>query len=316
LEDNLMRLFGSDRIMNMMNTLGMEEGQAIEHPLVSRAIEIAQKRVETHNFEIRKQLLEYDNVMNRQREVVYELRRSILEGENIKERVLDGIHNAIRVMVPQYLFSGEEVQWDIEGLVVALKATFRLDIQPIQKDLVEMTQEQIEELISEKLYAMYEQKEKDIGIDQMRRLERIILLQTIDSKWKDHLYAMDQLKEGIGLRAFAHKDPLVEYQHEAFGMFEMMYDSIMQDVVETVFKVEPAKEEANFKNVFNSLPQEFVHTEFSSLDKRQAPMPQQPTDQSSSEPAREPQVRSHEKVGRNDPCPCGSGKKYKKCCGR
>jgi len=179
-----------------------------------------------------------------------------------------------------------------------------------------MTQEQIEELISEKLYAMYEQKEKDIGIDQMRRLERIILLQTIDSKWKDHLYAMDQLKEGIGLRAFAHKDPLVEYQHEAFGMFEMMYDSIMQDVVETVFKVEPAKEEANFKNVFNSLPQEFVHTEFSSLDKRQAPMPQQPTDQSSSEPAREPQVRSHEKVGRNDPCPCGSGKKYKKCCGR
>ncbi|MDD3374310.1 MAG: preprotein translocase subunit SecA [Candidatus Omnitrophica bacterium] len=312
LEDDLMRLFGSDRIMGMMNTLGMEEGQVIEHPLVSRAIEIAQKRVETHNFEIRKQLLEYDNVMNRQREVIYQLRRSILEGEKTKERIFDGIHNTICSMVPQYLFSGEEeVQWDIEGLMIALKTTFRLDIKPIQKDLVEMTQKQIEDFLSEKVIDIYEQKEKDIGSDQMRHLERIILLQTIDSKWKDHLYAMDQLKEGIGLRAFAHKDPLVEYQHEAFSMFEMMYDSIMQDVVEVVFKVEPAKQEAKFKSVFNSLPQELVHTEFSSLDKRPSSASGQPT----ADPARESQVRSGEKVGRNDPCPCGSGKKYKKCCG-
>ncbi len=318
LQDDLMRLFGSDRIMSMMDTLGMEEGQVIEHPLVSRAIEIAQKRVETHNFEIRKQLLEYDNVMNRQREVIYELRRSVLEGEHTKERVVDGIHNSIFDMVAQYLFSGqEERQWDIEGLVVALKTNFGLDIQSFQKDLEPMTQEQIENIFIEKVIVLYEQKENLIGIEQMRGLERIVLLQMIDNKWKDHLYSMDQLKEGIGLRAFAHKDPLVEYQHEAFGMFETMYHSIVQDAVEMVFRVEPAKEQSRFKSVFSSLPQELVHSDFSSLDKSQALIPQGPQGAPGGQPFRpESVVRDSEKVGRNDPCPCGSGKKYKKCCGR
>ncbi len=320
LQDDLMRLFGSDRIMNMMSTLGMEEGQVIEHPIVSRAIEIAQKRVEGHNFEIRKQLLEYDNVMNRQREVIYGLRRSILEGEETKERIIESLEDVVKFMVQQYLFTGEgESAWDIEGLLVSLKTSFGLDIYTIKEELNDMGQEQIEELIYQKMVDLYGHREQLIGAERMRGLERIVLLQTIDAKWKDHLYAMDQLKEGIGLRAFAHKDPLVEYQHEAFGMFEAMYDSIMQDVLDIIFKVEPAKNRERPRSVFDSLPQEFVHNEFSSLSNRQS-RPTRPEvlnpPQAENSGAPNVQQRSTAKVGRNDPCTCGSGKKYKKCCGR
>jgi len=325
LEDDLMRLFGSDRMMGLMNTLGMEEGQVIEHPWVSGAIEIAQKRVETHNFEIRKQLLEYDNVMNRQREVIYAMRRSVLDGEDIKERMVQALEDDIKYIVIQYLFSknqdaqgAEDSGQDIEGFKVCLETTFHIDISPIYDKIPGMTQEEIRQIVYEKALEVYAQKETLITIDQMRALERMILLQTIDAKWKDHLYAMDQLKEGIGLRAFAHRDPLVEYQHEAFGMFEAMYDSIMQEAIETVFKVEPVRDHQRVRSVFASLPQQLVHAEHSSLSGAEPPSPEgqplpPPGLKGSSASS---QVRNAEKVGRNDPCPCGSGKKYKKCCGR
>jgi len=321
LEDELMRLFGSDRLMGMMNTLGMEEGQVIEHPWVSGAIEIAQKRVETHNFEIRKQLLEYDNVMNRQREVIYAMRRSVLDGEDIKERMVQALEDSIHIMVGQYLFPKDaqpESGPDIEGFTVALKTAFHIDIGPAQDQIEFMSHEQVAQVFFEKALEVYTQKENSITPVQMRGLERMILLQTIDTKWKDHLYAMDQLKEGIGLRAFAHRDPLVEYQHEAFGMFEAMYDSIMQEAIETAFKVEPVRDPQRVRSVFASLPQQMVHAEHSSLSGAQAPTGGKPLPEDGlREPPKDrPQLRVSEKVGRNDPCPCGSGKKYKKCCGQ
>jgi preprotein translocase subunit SecA len=317
LEDDLMRLFGSDRMMNLMNTLGMEEGQVIEHPWVSGAIEIAQKRVETHNFEIRKQLLEYDNVMNRQREVIYAMRRSILNGEDIKERIVLALEDHLKTLVKQYLFSGNvDAGMDLKGFNLALKTIFHLDASAVQGRFEQMSQEQIEDMVYEKILEIYTQKETLITTDQMRALERMILLQTIDLKWKDHLYAMDQLKEGIGLRSYAHRDPLVEYQREAFAMFEAMYDSIMAEAVEMVFKVEPVRDQQRPKGVFSSLPQSFVHAEHSSLSSDQSSSVPGGLPAESRSPSRQPQARSQDKVGRNDPCPCGSGKKHKKCCGQ
>ncbi|MFA5059505.1 MAG: preprotein translocase subunit SecA [Candidatus Omnitrophota bacterium] len=319
LEDDLMRLFGSDRIMNIMNTLGMEEGQVIEHPLVTRAIEIAQKRVETHNFEIRKQLLEYDNVMNKQREVIYRMRRSILDGENIKERILQAIDDAGYNLTLQYLSNEPQ---DIEGMISALKSQFGFNLQASLDELSTMTKEQLTDFIIEQLKNAYHEKEKEVAPEHLRGLERIILLQTIDSKWKDHLYAMDQLKEGIHYRAFAQRDPLVEYQREGFLMFEQMYASISEEVAQTMFKVQAVAPKEQFKGVFSSLPQQFVHSDFSSLSqqagqRKAQQQPDQPQPQERQKPAA-PQTyhRAGPDVGRNDPCPCGSGKKYKKCCGR
>jgi len=319
LQDELMRLFGSDRIMMIMDKLGMEEGQVIEHPLVSRAIEVAQKRVENHNFEIRKHLLDFDNVMNKQREVIYTLRRSILDGEGTKEIIRDGIFDIVENKVQQFLFlETGETNWDVEGLILFLKTDFGLDASSKRDELNPMSKEQIKEFVLNSLLELYEQKEKVIGIDRLRYLERMILLQNIDIKWKDHLYAMDQLKEGINLRAYGQRDPLVEYQREAFSMFQSMHASIYEEVVETIFRVQAVSEKEKPKGVFSSIPQQLVHNEFSSL----AQVASQAGPLSMGESAPEEEIRAAkpyhktiEKVGRNDPCPCGSGKKYKKCCG-
>jgi len=323
LQDDLMRLFGSDRIMVIMDKLGMEEGQVIEHPLVSRALETAQKRVENHNFEIRKQLIEYDNVMNRQREVIYNLRRSILEGENIKEKILNAIAGLVDNVIQQYLTAqNPEGGRDLEGLEVYLKSKFNLSLAIHKETWDAITPEKAHETILNTLYKIYEEKEKTIGADVLRRLERIVLLQTIDSKWKDHLYAMDQLKEGIGLRSFAQRDPLIEYKREGFVMFEQMYATINQEVAEMIFRIEIAKEqsEKKVKSVFGSLPQQLVHQDFASLSEQVAHIQQQggPIQEEKPQeraPASQPIQKTGPKVGRNDPCPCGSGKKYKKCCG-
>jgi len=324
LEDDLMRLFGSDRIMTVMDKLGMEEGQVIEHPLVTRAIEIAQKRVETHNFEIRKQLIEYDDVMNRQREVIYNMRRSILEGEDLKERVLLAIEETAASAATGHLSAeGAESGWDIEGLTVSLKEKFGFDFKIPKDDIAAMTPGEVSEIIIKTLMEIYEAKEKDLGPQKMRPLERFLLLQTIDSKWKDHLYAMDQMKEGISLRAFGQRDPLIEYKREGFSMFEMMYASINEEVAGMIFKVQLAAAPEKPKSIFSSLPQEFVHRDFTSLSKDAVRPPGAgvlPEGLPEEEPAvsNTPQTfqKAGPKVGRNDPCPCGSGKKYKKCCGQ
>ncbi len=318
LEDDLMRLFGQG-IMNMWNKLGVEEGQVIEHPWVAGALERAQKRVENYNFEIRKQLLEFDNVMNKQREAIYGLRRMILESEDIKDRVIEAMEEIVNLILNQYLFSGQqEGNWDIDGLEVYLKSKFNFDIAPLKEQIRNMNQDEIYDLILGGLLKVYEHREQDFPKEELREIEKFLLLNIIDAKWKDHLYAMDQLKEGVGLRSYGQRDPLVEYKREGFMMFQMMYESINQELVETIFRVRPVVRGNWPKGVFSSLPQNLIHQDITSFSAG----PEEGASSLESDAIKEPPLspkpyqKSQPKVGRNDPCPCGSGKKYKKCCGR
>ncbi len=324
LEDDLMRLFASDRIMAVMNTLGMEEGQVIESSMVSKALEVAQKRVENYNFEIRKQLLEYDNVMNKQREVIYNLRRSILEGDSIKDFILDSIRKTADVIVDQFLFVQGQQAPDFEGFENYLKTKFNYDISSVKAQLEGMAAEQVKELVSSQLLLAYQDKEKELTPEHLRHLERMILLHVIDTKWKDHLYAMDHLKEGISLRALGQRDPLVEYKREGFKMFQLMYESIHQDLAEMILKLRMSGQpdggmaEEKMRSVFAAIPQRAVHNEFSGLSiagSNPSAASFEATNVKAAAPASGVPVRSSPKVGRNEPCPCGSGKKYKKCCG-
>jgi preprotein translocase subunit SecA len=314
LEDDLMRLFGSDRIAFIMDKFGMEEGQVIEHPLVTRAIEMAQKRVEQHNFEIRKQLLEYDNVMNKQREVIYGLRRKILEGKDLRPYLMGILATVVEMIIERYLFIEGEKEPDIKGLRRHIKFNFNYELKTQDKELLGLSKEDITDKILRELKDFYYEKEKAVGEDRMRHFERLTLLQIIDAKWKDHLYAMDNLREGISLRAYAHRDPLVEYQHEAFNMFQQMYNLINEDAIQAIFKIQAISKE-EFKSIFMSVPQELIHTEFSSLSESQTVKDEVPTKQEISQ-SRVSTPKTTKKVGRNEPCPCGSGKKYKRCCGR
>jgi preprotein translocase subunit SecA len=310
LEDDLMRLFGSDRLVGMMDKLGLEEGQVIEHPWVTKSIEIAQRRVEQHNFEIRKQLLEYDNVMNKQRELIYSQRHAILEGVSLKEDILDKIEKILAYLIGMYV--GEKEQ-DIAGLISTLRLKFGLEVD--KQTIDGFSQDKIKEILFQRIAEIYQEKEQSIGEELLRHLERMVFLQIIDSKWKDHLYAMDKLREGIGLRAYGQRDPLIEYNREAFEMFSQMISGIEEEAIETIFKLQPIKPE-RFKGVFSSVSQEFSHPEISRFERPQEQPTVQPTPSFSPPPAPSPVIKSHPKVGRNDPCPCGSGKKYKKCCGR
>jgi preprotein translocase subunit SecA len=311
LGDDLMRLFGSDRLIGIMDKLGLEEGQVIEHPWVARSIELAQRRVEQHNFEIRKQLLEYDNVMNKQREIIYGQRRQILGGISLKEEIQGIIGRIIDDIIAMHVTDNQET--DMAGLVSIVNLKFGLELE-VSK-LEALSKADLREELSGVILTAYDEKEKSIGTDLMRHLERMVFLQIIDSKWKDHLYAMDSLKEGIGLRAYGQRDPLIEYKREAFDMFSQMIASIEDEAAEAIFKLQPPRQE-RFKGVFSTASQELIHPEVTKFEKPE------------NEPGvmRQPQLgspliaaslpkQSHPKVGRNDPCPCGSGKKYKKCCG-
>ncbi|MGD0337140.1 MAG: SEC-C metal-binding domain-containing protein, partial [Candidatus Omnitrophota bacterium] len=313
LNDDLMRLFGSERLVGLMDKLGLEEGQVIEHPWVTGSIEMAQRRVEQHNYEIRKQLLEYDNVMNKQREIIYGQRRQVLEGISLKEEILDIIHKIIEGLLVLYV---NENSTDEAGLVSALQSRFGLTTEPSL--LSTKTRQELFDDLYNKATGIYEEKEKSLGPELMRHLERMVFLQIIDAKWKDHLYAMDNLREGIGLRAYGQRDPLVEYKREAFGMFSQMIASIEEEAVDALFKLQAARPE-RFRGVFSSVPQELSHPEAVKFEKKEeaesvgysdAPAPAE--EAASPKPFRS----DHPKVGRNDPCPCGSGKKYKKCHGK
>jgi len=219
LEDDLMRIFGADRIQGIMNRLGMEEGVPIEHGLVTRAIENAQKKVEAHNFDIRKHLLEYDDVMNKQREVIYSQRREVLSGENLKEEVLDMAVELAEEAVDRCVHKEDAPQdWDIAGLTENLRGRFNLRLELSGEELEDMMPEDLKEKVVEAVRTSYEMKEESFGHELMRQLEKIIMLQTIDVLWKDHLLNMDHLKEGIGLRGYGQKNPLHEYQKEGFAM--------------------------------------------------------------------------------------------------
>ncbi len=310
LEDDLMRLFGSDRIAAIMDRLGVQEGEVIRHSMVTKAIERAQKRVEAQNFSIRKHLLEYDDVMNQQREVIYDRRSAVLEGAELREEVLDLIKTVVEAKVDAHTDAGTyPEEWDLAGLKQDLLRTFLVDVKFDQKDLEKLKQEDLKENLYKMALQIYDHKEKMLGDELMRHLERYAMLRTIDEKWKEHLYDVDQLKTGIGLRAYGQRDPLIEYKKEAFGLFTEMLQKIDEETLELMFKLQPAEREAPKRGEPESRMQA-IHRSTVGMGYADT----QPAEQVAPG-KRKPVRRTGKKVGRNDPCPCGSGKKYKKCCG-
>ncbi|UCF30092.1 MAG: preprotein translocase subunit SecA [bacterium] len=295
LEDDLMRIFGSDRISGLMERLGMTEGQPIENRMVTKAIENAQAKVEGHNFDIRKHLLEYDDVMNMQREVIYGQRREILSAEDLHEWVRDMVEETIDEILDVYADPrAHRDEWDVDGLSDRFFTVFgfRPDGAAASPD-----RESFVQVIRDAAFERYREREEEFGADLMRRLEKIFLLQILDAQWKDHLYNMDQLREGIGLRGYGQRDPLSEYKIEGYGMFELMTDRVREETVKTLFLVQISRDE-------DDLPRRKEQRVF--LGRGGSP-----------ESGEKPKTVKREgvKVGRNQPCPCGSGKKYKKCCG-
>ena len=297
LEDDLMRIFGMDRISGIMSRLGMETGVPIEHQMVTKAIERAQKQVEGQNFNIRKNLLEYDDVMNKQREAIYSLRREILTNPDQREYILDLAQDILDWLLDTYANEDTDPKdWDVEGLSKNIAHYYGINMIEEGVDAGQLSYSELRELLWQKVKGKFERKETEFGSEAMRMHERMLMLQIVDSQWKDHLYAMDHLKEGIGLRGYAQQDPLVVYKRESFEMFKQMKERIEDDIVRFLFLIEPAP----------AREEEVV------VAKRRwaANVPT-----ASSEPVRaKPVKRDSRKIGRNDPCPCGSGKKYKKCC--
>jgi preprotein translocase subunit SecA len=309
LEDDLMRIFGSDRLQNIMRRLGMEEGVPIEHRMVSRAIERAQKQVEGRNFETRKHLLEYDDVMNRQREEIYGMRREILAGKRSKEDVLALAQIIVESLLTRHLPDDKDSsEWDLAALDIDLKEYFGLEAGAV--DFGGKSVEQIRTELLEELTRRYESKEQMLGPETMRLHERFVMLQVVDQQWKDHLLAIDHLKEGIGLRGYGQRDPLVEYKKESFELFTVMKERIEDQTVQYLFRLQPVLREAEGEVAPPRAP---------------VPMPSRRAGNvnysygaaaSGGQDAKVETVhRNSPKVGRNDPCPCGSGKKYKKCHG-
>jgi preprotein translocase subunit SecA len=286
-----------------MQRLGMEEGVPIESRLVSRQIESAQKRVEGQNFGYRKHVLEYDDVMNKQREAVYGLRRQLLVGEDQKDYLMGIADEIMASLVQQH--AGAEVnpsEWDIEALARTVAQQFGFDMREEGIDPGTLSSKEIEDALVEKAHEKYNEKEAIISAPAMRFHERMIMLQIVDSHWKDHLLAMDHLKEGIGLRGYGQRDPLVEYKKESFGLFEDLMSRIEDDTIRFLFLLQPVNEQKQAE-------------EMERRQKRQQMMLNQQQAAASGGTGSSQVKREAPKVGRNDPCPCGSGKKYKKCCG-
>jgi len=319
LEDDLMRLFGSERIAGVMDRMGVEEGEVITHPMITKSIERAQKRVEMRNFEIRKHLLEYDDVMTKQREVIYTRRRRALVGENLYEDIREMIEDFIADTVERYTGqAGYEEGWEWEGMREEFLRTMLLPLPPPKEyDTYSKPQDLMDRLTESALDA-YNRKRKVLGDDLMGQLERFATLKTIDEKWKEHLYEMDQLKEGIGLRAYGQKDPLLEYKHEGFRTFTEMLGRINEQVLEIVFKAQIQVEQGpeTFQPDQRRAPSEMAMVHENAVGMGFAGQPQQPQEQGPPRVGKRQPIKVEKKVGRNEPCPCGSGKKYKHCHGQ
>jgi preprotein translocase subunit SecA len=300
MDDDLLRIFGGERISNIMSRLGMEEGEPIEHGLISKAIENAQSKVEGHNFDIRKHLLEYDDVMNQQREVIYRQRRDLLMGEDINDTIKDMIDEKAEQVAAD--FADERAlpeDWDLKGLSDAVFKQFNYRLKDFDKDTLDgLNQEGLSQEIYDQTLAAYAERERMIGSEDLRKLERFIMLQTVDNLWKDHLLSMDHLKEGIGLRGYAQQNPLIVYKKEGFDLFQDLIERIKEETLAILFRIQLA-EPQSLQEMKKSQDQELVYS-----GGEGAPVKKQP------------KRREEKKIGRNDPCPCGSGKKYKKCCGR
>ncbi|MEA1948090.1 MAG: preprotein translocase subunit SecA [Thermodesulfobacteriota bacterium] len=298
LEDDLLRIFGGERITGIMEKLGMEEGEPIEHNLISKAIENAQAKVEAHNFDIRKQLLEYDDVMNQQREVIYKQRREALDGKSLKPAIEDMISDKCEEIT--YSCINEKAlpeEWDWKGLNEVVFKQFHFRLGKLDNDTLDgLTPDGLAELISDAGLSLYNEKEAAIGAEECRNLERIIMLQTVDNLWKDHLLSMDHLKEGIGLRGYAQQDPLIVYKKEGFELFQDMISRIKEETLGILFRIQ-ISEPKRIADLQQPKEQKMI---FSSGDEPEK---------------KKPVKRTQKKIGRNAPCPCGSGKKYKKCCG-
>jgi len=303
LEDDLLRIFGSERVAKIMDLLKIEEGEAITHGMISKAIENAQKKVEAHNFDIRKHLIEYDDVMNKQREVIYTQRKEILGGKDIRANFMEMIDETIGDIVTAYAIDKVPGhQWDWEGITETLHRTFAIEVDFPDQTIARLTPDNFRKVLQEQVLQLFRDKLGHFGDELMDHLIKVIMLQTIDQQWKDHLLSIDHLKEGIGLRGYGQKDPKQEYKKEAFNLFMALILRIRAEVVEKIFwvqlsreadmaeeveRLEEEQQQKKHKLSFNLAPEELV------------------------KPAKTARV-----AGRNDPCPCGSGKKYKKCCGQ
>ena len=314
LKDNLMRIFASDRVAGLMQKLGMQKGEAIEHPWVSKAIENAQRKVEAHNYNIRKTLLEFDDVANDQRKVVYEQRNELMETDDVSDIVEAIRSDVINELISEYIPPGSmDDQWDVAGLEEALQREYAFEL-PVQRWLDEddeLHEEPLRQRILEVMVSAYRDKEAQASAPVVRHFEKAVILQVLDTSWKEHLAAMDYLRQGIGLRGYAQKDPKQEYKKEAFAMFEAMLDRIKHEVISILTRVQVRAEsdvEAVEEQRRSHAEMDFKHAEAGAMG-----------EVAGEEPAREEQrpfTRSGRKVGRNEPCPCGSGKKYKHCHGK
>lgn len=297
LEDDLLRIFGSERLMGIMSHL--PEGEKITHPLITRLINNAQKKVEARNFEIRKQLLEFDNVLNEQRKVIYSLRQDILEGKGIEDYIYEFIEEFTEEIFDEFFnLKIKPDFWNIDGFKNYVKNTFGFEIEfklPDKPALIPSWREDFKSDFMKRLKEMYNKKKEEIG-DFFNEIQKVILLQVIDNRWKSHLRALDELREGIGLRVYAQRDPLIAYKHEGYQMFQQMLSSIRKEVLSYLFRIEISPEPVPVK--VSPVKKSFVHQQYSQF------------------PSSEKQQPVKKKIGRNDPCPCGSGKKYKHCCGK
>ncbi|UCC55330.1 MAG: preprotein translocase subunit SecA [Gammaproteobacteria bacterium] len=314
LKDNLMRIFASDRVGGLMQKLGMQEGEAIEHPWVTKAIENAQRKVESHNFNIRKTLLEYDDVANDQRKVIYEQRNELMETDDVTDTISAIREDVVNDLIGNYIPPGSlDEQWDIEGLEEALNQEFGMEL-PVAEWLEQdetLHEETLRERILKSMMDGYAEKEQQAGPEVVRHFEKAVMLQVLDSAWKEHLAAMDYLRQGIGLRGYGQKDPRQEYKREAFAMFTSMLDRIKHDLIGIVSRVRVRAEsdvEAVEEQRRSQAPRQYRHAEASAMGGE--------AEAESAGEAQTPFIRKGRKIGRNEPCPCGSGKKYKQCHGK
>jgi preprotein translocase subunit SecA len=305
MQDELMRLFGSDRMSSLMQKLGLKEGEDIQHPWISKAVENAQKKVEAMNFDVRKQLIDFDNVMNKQREAIYNLRNEILEGEDvsatIQDMLLESIEEKVDMWAPEKAYPE---QWEWSNFKAWMARSFSINFEmPNSEDLNVLNKEVLKEILIEKIKEAYEKRKEQLTPELLGHIERMVLLQMIDTAWKDNLYELDQLKKGIGFRAYAQKDPKIEYQKESFILFDNMMKRIREATIEYVFKVQ-----VNIapKPVFNQ--QKMV-------EEKNDTAADSGKEKNNAGNGGKISAKDIKKIGRNDPCPCGSGKKYKKCCG-
>ncbi len=296
LEDDLMRLFGSERLTSIVNALGLEDDQPIEHKMLSNAIENAQKKVEGRNFDVRKRVLQYDDVMNKQREVIYAQRKTVLNGDNLRDYFIKMFESLIDGVITTYCAENQYADmWDWDAMMAYLENLFlpKGALNVSEEDRASFDKEDLKEQLMDIVNKIYEYKENDIGVELMRELERVVLLKVVDEKWMDHIDAMDQLKHGIGLRAYGQRDPVIEYKFEGFQMFEEMIKNIQEDSIRLLVR--------------------------SRIDREHAPQREkvaEPVNASHGDDQPKKPVTNSDRVGRNDPCPCGSGKKYKVCCGK